>query len=391
MDKIKIYLPSLNGVRAIAAGMVIVHHIEMIKSEQGIGKYALPGDLGGLGVTLFFVLSGFLITYLLLTEKAQTDTIDVKNFYIRRILRIWPLYYLIFFISFFVFSQYIYPEGLQELQKHYWLKFILNFFLLANVSHACIGKVPLGSNLWSVGTEEQFYLLWPLLISRFKKSAVPFLLGIIISLALTRIIVAQYVYSGELIGSRKIFFFMLQFLNLFRIDCMAMGALGAWVFFFKKEKVLIFLFHRITQFIIIGWTLISLGLGLTYFDTLNHIVYALFFAIIITNLAGNKKSIINLEFKPLNFIGKISYGLYLYHFIAVVIVVKFAHHYLNFNNNLIQNIILYVSIFSFSVFVSYLSYHFIESPILKYKARYTSIQSGDAVKESMKHTQKINH
>ena len=164
MKKLTLYFPSLNGVRAIAASMVIVHHIEMVKSEKGLSDYALPGDFGSLGVTLFFVLSGFLITYLLFAEQKETQTINIKNFYIRRILRIWPLYYLILIISFFFFSQYLYPEGMVQLQKHYWIKFVLNVFMLANVSHACVGKIPLGSNLWSVGTEEQFYLLWPWLV-----------------------------------------------------------------------------------------------------------------------------------------------------------------------------------------------------------------------------------
>ena len=95
----KIFFPNLNGVRAIAAFMVIVYHVEDIKELFGLPNFPhhdpMGNDLGGLGVTLFFVLSGFLITYLLLNEKSACGTVSLRDFYIRRVLRIWPLYYLI--------------------------------------------------------------------------------------------------------------------------------------------------------------------------------------------------------------------------------------------------------------------------------------------------------
>lgn len=381
MDKPGIFFPSLNGIRALAASMVIVHHIEMVKSNMGMSVYKLPGDIGGLGVTLFFVLSGFLITYLLFAEQQQTGTIQIKNFYIRRILRIWPLYYLIVVLSFFLFSQVIYPEGMAELQKHYWIKFVLNIFLMANVSHACIGKVPLGSNLWSVGTEEQFYLIWPWLVKKLKSNGVPLLIAIMVILGLSRILLSQYVYAGALEGTRRYMFFLLQFLNLFRIDCMAMGALGAWILFFKKGQILKFIFHKATQVIVWIACITSFVMGITYFDTMNHIIYSFFFIIILMNLAANKSTMVSLENKVLNFLGKISYGLYVYHFIAVIVILKLLNKYIQFNNAAIQNIVIYVFVFVLSIVISSLSYRFIEKPLLRMKSRFTNIISGDAVNE----------
>mgnify|MGYP000751166612 CR=1 FL=1 len=95
-----IYFKGFNGVRFIAASAVIVHHIEEYKAVYLFGRddlWARPFvyQLGRLGVALFFVLSGFLITYLLLAEKQKTGTIAIRKFYIRRVLRIWPLYFLI--------------------------------------------------------------------------------------------------------------------------------------------------------------------------------------------------------------------------------------------------------------------------------------------------------
>ncbi len=104
-SKNSIQLPNLNGLRFFAALVVLISHVELIKSAMGLNnKFRLMErlNLGGFGVYFFFVLSGFLITYLLLKEKERYNSISVKDFYLRRILRIWPLYYLIFLIGFFI-------------------------------------------------------------------------------------------------------------------------------------------------------------------------------------------------------------------------------------------------------------------------------------------------
>ena len=101
----RVYFPNLNGLRFIAALMVIVHHIEQYKSIYGLPNNFSSTTIqifGELGVVLFFVLSGFLITYLLLEEESQTNTIAVRDFYVRRILRIWPLYFLIVILALLV-------------------------------------------------------------------------------------------------------------------------------------------------------------------------------------------------------------------------------------------------------------------------------------------------
>src|SRR5205085_6931243 len=93
-----VYFANLDALRFFAASAVLFSHIESRKPE-----YSLPNsflrqtyiNIGSFSVTLFFVLSGFLITYLLLLEKETSKSINIKNFYARRILRIWPLYYLL--------------------------------------------------------------------------------------------------------------------------------------------------------------------------------------------------------------------------------------------------------------------------------------------------------
>ena len=90
----RVYFPNLNALRFAAALMVIVYHLERLKMRYGLPNRAVKSvieTLGPLGVVLFFVLSGFLITYLLLVEVRGTGTVNVRDFYLRRILRIWPL------------------------------------------------------------------------------------------------------------------------------------------------------------------------------------------------------------------------------------------------------------------------------------------------------------
>ena len=95
-----IYLPGLNGLRAIAALSVVIAHI----SQDGIADFGLSLitelPMAGFGVTLFFVISGFLITFLLIKELKKTNTVSIGKFYLRRVFRIWPIYYLFIFICF---------------------------------------------------------------------------------------------------------------------------------------------------------------------------------------------------------------------------------------------------------------------------------------------------
>ena len=102
----KYYLPNLNGLRFIAAFVIIIQHIEQIKYLFGISsnwvEYSFLPKVGELAVVFFFVLSGFLITHLLIKEEKENGTIGIKNFYIRRFLRIAPLYFLIVALAFTV-------------------------------------------------------------------------------------------------------------------------------------------------------------------------------------------------------------------------------------------------------------------------------------------------
>jgi peptidoglycan/LPS O-acetylase OafA/YrhL len=359
----KLYLPNLNSLRFVAAIFVFVSHVEGVKHNLGIENYAAKPFIeviGKLGVILFFVLSGFLITYLLLLEEKQQQSISVKNFYNRRILRIWPLYFLIVLFTLLaaphidflmmgnkdmvVNAQNILPISL------------LFLFLLPNIVYYHYGAIPLTEQTWSIGVEEYFYLAWPWLIKKTKNRIRAFgfvflgyhLLKVLLSLI-----------AGKLPWARE----GLEFLRYFNIDCIALGALAAALVFYKQHKVIAFLYHRITQIITLLALVVLIVMGYS-FPYMHFQIYSLLFAIVIVNLAFNPATILKLENPVFNYLGKISYGIYMFNFIGIIIALKILLHFHLFNN-----VLSYALSFIITIGLSALSYHFFESYFLRLKNR----------------------
>ena len=371
----KVYFPSLNGIRFIAALLVIVHHIELTKNWLGLKNYwANPSILliGKLGVILFFVLSGFLITYLLLAEEKETKTISIKSFYIRRILRIWPLYYLLVALAFFVLSKipFLHGAGLPTLLPgNLYVKLALFLFFLPNLALVYFPPVPFLSQAWSVGVEEQFYLIWPVLMKKVKNKE-RLLYGIVIGFLFIKII-------GFKIFERYIFWndnmeLIKSFVGDFSIDCMAIGGIFA-LYLFRNAGVLNILFNKYLQWITIIGLLCLMILGV-HIPLLHYEFYATLFGIVIINLAGNPNTVINFENKPLHYLGKISYGLYMYHPLVVVAVIK-GLDWMGTKNFALQ----YLLSILLTIAVAGISYQFFERYFIRMKVRFSKIVSGDNV------------
>ena len=152
----------LNTLRFFAAFLVVMHHSEVIKLKNGIDNLEWLSLFrnGNNAVTFFFVLSGFLITYLLLKECGKTGKIRVRNFYLKRVLRIWPLYFLLVAIgtvalpaAFSILNiDYAMPYSLS--QSWYYYVFFLPGLVTFFYGHHLLEP------LWSIGVEEVFYLIW---------------------------------------------------------------------------------------------------------------------------------------------------------------------------------------------------------------------------------------
>ncbi|MCP2037678.1 acyltransferase [Chryseobacterium sp. HSC-36S06] len=219
LNKEKIYLPGLNGIRAIAALAVVISHTNGHLGNFGLTTLPYLG-LASFGVTIFFTLSGFLITFLLFKEIEKTGTIKIKKFYLRRILRIWPLYYFYLLVVLAI-------VGYAALGK----TFIMYLMILPNIANAYVTynalpwEIPTATAMflighyWSLGVEEQFYSFWPWIIKKVK-NILPVLIVFPILFLLIKIS-AKYLHFSEPI----------QFiLHYSRFGCLVIGALGAYLY-----------------------------------------------------------------------------------------------------------------------------------------------------------------
>ncbi len=174
----RVYFPELDGMRFIAFLLVYLFHQgvpwPVLSRLVGVTLTRRLQENGGYGVQLFFILSGYLITTLLLREEVRYGRIALRAFWIRRILRIWPLYYLIVLIGFFVLpplEPWFQLRDYLSMLKIHLLPFAL---FLGNWSMVLVSPIPSDSLsvLWSVCVEEQFYLIVPLFIA-LVAAAVP--------------------------------------------------------------------------------------------------------------------------------------------------------------------------------------------------------------------------
>ncbi|PQJ73448.1 acyltransferase family protein [Polaribacter butkevichii] len=373
MKKKKIYFPNLNGLRFIAAFLVIIHHIEQFKSiikvENYWGKIPFINIIGKLGVILFFVLSGFLITYLLLAEEKAFKKISIAKFYMRRVLRIWPLYFLIIILAFFVLPNieiFILPSyGKDVIYTNLFWKLLLYAIFFPNLVLSLLGVVPYASHTWSIGTEEQYYLVWPVILKHIKKYRILLMFAIILFyLSFKFFLRTSYAYQIPYNNVLRAFW------NSFPIDCMAIGALYS-ILLFQKSKFLKYLVRNDLFYFSIGLVTFLMLKGV-YIPYIHYEFYSFFFGVIILNFAVNEKIKISLENKIFNYLGNISYGLYMYHPIGIILAISIISSF-----DLKTNWILYPLSFILTITMASLSYKYFESFFLQFKDKFSNILSGN--------------
>lgn len=353
--KTKIYFPNLNGLRFWAAFSVIIYH-----------AYGIEVLNGHFGVILFFVLSGFLITTLLIEEKLATGTINIPYFFIRRCLRIWPLYFFIILISFVAFV-----SGYNDGREYSYSSFTYYLLFVPNAAFVLDIGIPLAGILWSVGSEEQFYILWPFIVKYTNRFLWLVLLFFVLFYFVSPIAL-DYVNAHFLNGQNKAFSFTSNLMLRQAFNCMATGALVAYLYK-KKPGIFKFIFSTIFQILLVSGIL-TLWFA-NYFFTGVDQAFAVLFALLIANLALNPKTVLNFENKVFNFLGKISYGLYVYHLIAFALTKEL---YIACFKSPINVHILFILGTFFTIGISALSYEYFEKHFLKVKnLRYTIIKSGN--------------
>ena len=361
----KIFFPNLDGLRFFAFFAVFLSHSFYSKFDY-INQTAIYTNVraimhaGIFGVNFFFVLSGFLITYLLLDEKTKKGTVNVLSFYMRRVLRIWPLYYLIVFIGFVVIPETQHLLGNKDYVETGDLLSYLCFY--SNYSDQPATTAVLGV-LWSIAVEEQFYLIWPLFLLVTPLSRVGYLcLGLVIVSMLIRCIYLGDNHDSHLFSCLSDFavggglayasFYKASWIE--KIKSMKMG----WIILIYVLGALMFLFRSI-------WA----DVYLLYMN--QRLLFSIFFAFVILEQNSFDNSFYKWKFsKLLSDLGRHTYGLYLYHFVAIYIVSIILGKLL-FNTQSYQ-VFFVEPILSLilSIIVSYLSYRYFEKPFLKLKDRF---------------------
>ena len=343
------HINGLNGLRAIAVIFVVISH--WFPLTHIVNTF----PLGGIGVDVFFVLSGFLISRILLNQKEgiEENTKDkfkaLKNFIARRALRIFPIYYLLLAI--------LYLTNGVEVRRDfiYHITYMSNYlFYFTKNWHGML------AHLWSLAVEEQFYLIWPLLLFFvLKKNILKLLISVIV------ISTVFHLASKEHIS---------YILTLSCINTFGLGALLAYVEVYKPKfgrqfKIVIqYIFVPLIILFILQYTV----LYLKYFPSrlIMSLITLNFIRICLQN--NNKNLIfIILNNRVFNFIGMISYGIYLYHCPLPSYWRRFFRMFKiesPFTNSCGEmNYYELFAQFSLLLFISYLSWIMVEKPILKFK------------------------
>lgn len=373
----KIFFEGLNALRFFAALAVIITHIELSKNSYGIencwASSKIVFNLGGLGVYFFFVLSGFLITFLLMIEKEKTGTIAIKKFYMRRILRIWPLYFLLVLLGFFIlpmFESLHIPFLEPSFHKNFYFNLFFFLIMLPNLAFSLYPAVPHIGHLWSIGVEEQFYLAWPVIIKKSGKilETLITLVGLLVIVKLAVLYLCQSYPNSDSLRSIK------KLIAMSKFECMAIGGIGAYLYH-NKKNVISFVNKPIVSLIALAiTTLIVLYIPQKLQDG-QHLIISVLFLIIILNVVSTQ--IKWLTIKLFDFLGKISYGIYMYHFMVLPIVIISLTKFIQPTENIVLfNLLLYSLSIMVTITIAWLSYNFFELKFIQLKNKFTIIHSG---------------
>lgn len=357
MKKNLCYYHNLDGLRGVAALMVVVCHfflMDAVDNYIGSPYYKQITKFGQHGVSLFFVLSGFVITRILINTKNKKNYF--RSFYWKRSLRIFPLYYLFLLTWYWILPILTNTEILPIREQIPFYFYYQNFDWLTGISQDAAAGQPF--HYWSLAVEEHFYIIWPLVIyvTPFKYLKITIIGLVILALPI------KLLFLNHNISINKMTFT--------RFDQILLGALLAYYeaknILFEKKQFFIKLFKILL--------LISVPLAIVIFSNKNryhtlkevfkyNVLGLMFFSVIGLLIVTYGKGWFNkfLESKIMQYLGKISYGIYVWHIAALFLVEKYLitrFWPIDFIFSLILTLIM-----------AHLSFFYFEREALRYKQK----------------------
>jgi peptidoglycan/LPS O-acetylase OafA/YrhL len=360
----RFYQPELDGLRFYAFLAVFAFHI-LPEPPAFYSGLHLPltslwvgvAKSGASGVDLFFALSAFLITSLLLRERQQTGGISLRLFYVRRILRIWPLYLVVLAVA--VALAHTIPS--QNLPRYYLVGYLL---FVGNWVNAAFGRPKsVCAPLWTVSIEEQFYLVWPALMKMLGRqgmiiaAVVTFLLATLsqIGVALTGLS-SRYIYYGSTSRSGSLALGILLALFADRLPGLTRGM-----------RLLLLAAGLAGWIASSGWLIDQPG-PLDMRAVLGRLVASVGAVAILYAGLGSRSRLVTSDWVV--YLGKISYGLYMLHFVGILIMVDLLHPRWGWQLLATRALGLLTT-----VLLAWASYRWVESPFLRWKNRFATVLS----------------
>lgn len=341
------YFKSLNGLRTIAALMVIVAHFFSLENSFNSALFYKIAKFGSSGVSLFFVLSGFVITRILLNSINSNSYF--KAFYIRRTIRIFPLYYLALICYYYLphVLSLLYQFSDSFNQQIYYYTYLQNFARTFNWDSS--GPI----HFWTLSVEEHFYLLWPAIVyfgCRFKQNWLLYISGLLI---LGPLLLRFYMLSSG---------YVIEFFTFTRLDQLVLGGVLAIL---ERKNLLngkskkAYIISALTG---AAFFILCSIFNDFYQDLFKHTALGMFyFGIIGLCVIYEHKGFATkfLKLPVMQYLGTISYGIYVWHALSIDIV----------NNYLLTNWILlnFMLVVTITVIISSMSYWFVEKPFLNLK------------------------
>ena len=360
----RFYQPELDGLRFYAFLGVFVCHTLPFEASFYHGLHLpmpwLWGAIvkaGAAGVDLFFALSAFLITSLLLKEREETGDISLRLFYLRRILRIWPLYFLVIGLG-IVLSHRM---ANQHLQWYYVAGYLL---FAGNWVHAVFGRPEsIAFPLWTVSIEEQFYLIWPLLVKKLERRGL-IVSGIVIFLLAT-VCRTGFVLAGISGG-------YIYYGSTARCDSIALGILIA-LFADRLPKLTSTARLLLVSGGLVGWIVSSAWLTdqpgpISMREVPGRLIIALAAGAMLYGCLYSRNKLLAGAWVVR--LGKVSYGLYLLHLTGLLLA-KSVLHPVSGSALLATKAVGFV----LTLLLAFISYRWIESPFLRMKDRFARVRS----------------